>query len=225
MSPRQRRDFSLLGRDGYAAKSARWADPSRLNSHRAAATLRGRLPPHQGGPRSSIDDHRELCSAAVCACVVGGAALLVPAHDGRRHRWATCYYYLPAQVAQNLGASIVLGTLVCFGLVGTVGNEKAFPSFGYRRRWRCAKFRLRQHLRGGCDDSAADALDPRPRRRPPTRRRRCGQSWQLAAEASVQGGEPLTILDRCDGSLPTVQPSWADITAGRQRTLILRPEL
>ena len=40
---------------------------------------------------------------------------------------ATGYYYLPAQVAQNLGAFIVLGTLVCFGLVGIgVGNEKAF---------------------------------------------------------------------------------------------------
>ena len=107
--------FRYWGRDGYAARVRRWADPFATEfciepPQRYVVGCRSPGRSHE----VRFDDHRELCSAAVCACVVvvlrywflytmvGGIAA------------ATCYYYLPAQVAQNLGAFIVLGTLVCF---------------------------------------------------------------------------------------------------------------
>jgi hypothetical protein len=76
---------------------------------------------------------------------------------------ATCYYYLPAQVAQNLGAFIVLGTLVCFGLVGiAVGNEKAFH-LRLQAQMALCQIQIERNTRAAAAiDSVADALDPRP---------------------------------------------------------------
>lgn len=76
---------------------------------------------------------------------------------------ATCYYYLPAQVAQNLGAFIVLGTLVCFGLVGiAVGNEKAFR-LRLQAQMALCQIQIERNTRAAAAiDSVADAAAPRP---------------------------------------------------------------
>ena len=76
---------------------------------------------------------------------------------------ATGYYYLPAQVAQNLGAFIVLGTLVCFGLVGiAVGNEKAFR-LRLQAQMALCQIQIERNTRAAAAiDSVADAAAPRP---------------------------------------------------------------